>query len=30
VQEATPATPALPGGEDAPAGTGVVITPIQP
>lgn len=30
VQEATPTTPALPGGEDAPAGTGVVITPIQP
>ena len=30
VQETTPATPALPGGEDAPAGTGVVITPIQP
>jgi penicillin-binding protein 1A len=30
VQEATPATPALPSGEEAPAGTGVVITPIQP
>lgn len=30
LQEATPATPALPGGEDAPAGTGVMITPIRP